>query len=121
MDRDTVNIARDETERLISSKKVEGTAVYDGKGDKLGTVDSFMVEKRTGQVEYAVLSSGGLFGASNRFYPLPWNELTYDTERGGYVVSRGVEQFENAPSYGRDEEPRFDRDYDDRVRGHYRR
>lgn len=121
MTRETVNIARDETERLISSKKVEGTAVYDGKGDKLGTIDSFMVEKRTGQVEYAVLSSGGLFGASGRYYPLPWNELSYDTERGGYVVGRGVEGFDGAPSFGAGEEPRFDRDYDDRVRGHYRR
>jgi len=121
MDRETVNIARDETERLISSKKVEGTTVYDGQGEKLGTIDSFMVEKRTGQVEYAVLASGGLFGASSRYYPLPWNELTYDTERGGYVVSRGVEQFEGAPSYGDGEEPRYDSDYDERVRGHYRR
>ena len=83
MDRDTVNIARDETERLISSKKVEGTPVYDGQGKKLGTIDSFMVEKRTGQAEYAVLTTGALFGGSNRYYPLPWNELRYDTERGG--------------------------------------
>ncbi len=121
MDRDNVNIARDETERLISSKKVEGTAVYDASGDKLGTIDSFMVEKRTGQVEYAVLTSGGLFGASGRYYPLPWNELTYDVDRGGYVVGRGIDHLKEAPSYGQGEEPRFDRDYDDRVRGHYRR
>lgn len=121
MDRETVNIARDETERLISSKKVEGTTVFDGKGEKLGSIDSFMVEKRTGQVEYAVLTAGSLFGASNRYYPLPWNELTYDTERGGYVVSRGIEQFEGAPSYAQGEEPRFDSQYDDEVRGHYRR
>jgi hypothetical protein len=121
MDRDSVNIARDETERLISSKKVEGTAVFDGRGDKLGTIDSFMVEKRSGQVEYAVLTSGGLFGAGNRFYPLPWNELTYDTAKGGYVVSRGPEQIEGGPSYFQGEEPSFDREYDDRVRDHYRR
>ena len=121
MDRDTVNIARDETERLISSKKVEGTPVYDGQGKKLGTIDSFMVEKRTGQAEYAVLTTGALFGGSNRYYPLPWNELSYDTERGGYVVDRGLEQFEGAPSYAEGDEPRYDSDYDDRVRSHYRR
>lgn len=121
MDRDTVNIARDETERLISSKKVEGTAVYDTQGEKLGTVDSFMVEKRTGQVEYAVLTAGGLFGRSGRYYPLPWKELTYDTERGGYVVSRGAAGLEGAPSYGQGEEPLYDRDYDERISGHYRR
>jgi hypothetical protein len=121
MERETVNIARDETERLISSSKVEGTVVYDGQGEKLGAIDSFMVEKRTGQVEYAVLRSAGLFGAGTRYYPLPWNELTYDTELGGYVVSQGAARFEGAPSYEEGQAPRFDSDYDERVRGHYRR
>ena len=117
----TTDIARDETERLIASNKVEGTAVSDSAGEKLGTIHTFMVEKRTGQVEYAVLSSGGLFGAKGRYYPVPWNELSYDTERGGYVVGHGRDRFEGAPSFEAGSEPRYDRDYDDRVRAHYRR
>ena len=117
----TTDIARDETERLIASNKVEGTNVYDAGGEKLGTVHNFMVEKRTGQVEYAVVSSGGLFGGKDRFYPVPWAELRYDTDRGGYVVGHGRDRFEGAPSYESGSEPRYDRDYDDQVRDHYRR
>src|SRR5215213_1641858 len=108
----TTDIARDETERLIASDKVEGTAVYDSAGEKIGTIHNFMVEKRTGQVQYAVLSSGGLFGAKDRFYPIPWNELRYDTGRGGYVIGLGRDRFEGAPSYEAGSEPRYDRDYD---------
>jgi len=121
MANDNMNIAHDETERLISSSKVEGTAVYDAAGEKLGTIKNFMVEKRTGQVEYAVLSSGGLFGAGDRHYPIPWQELRYETERGGYVTDLGRDRLEGAPSYEEGADPRYDRDYDERIRGHYRR
>lgn len=56
MTSDNTNI--DETDRLIASNKVEGTAVYNRQGDKLGSVDNFMVDKRSGQVAYAVMSFG---------------------------------------------------------------
>jgi uncharacterized protein YrrD len=52
----------DETSRLISSQKVDGTAVYNRSGDKLGNVDHMMIDKFTGQVEYAVMSCGGFLG-----------------------------------------------------------
>ena len=35
-------IATDETDNLIASNKVEGTAVYDEDGDKLGSIYNFM-------------------------------------------------------------------------------
>ena len=53
------DIEKDETSSMIASNKVEGTAVYGPGGDKLGSIYNFMVDKRTGQVEYAVLQFGG--------------------------------------------------------------
>jgi len=55
-------LTADETAELISSEKVEGTAVYDRKGDKIGTVHHLMINKYTGQVAYAVVSFGGFLG-----------------------------------------------------------
>ena len=57
-------IATDETQRLIASNKVEGTAVYNREGEKLGSVYNFMVDKQSGKVEYAVLQFGGLSEAT---------------------------------------------------------
>ena len=79
--------AVDETDELIASNEVEGTAVYNRQGERIGTLHHFMVGKRSGQVAYAVMSFGGLFGLREKHYPLPWNELTYDTGRGGYVIA----------------------------------
>lgn len=108
----------DETHDLISSEKVDGTSVYSRDGDKLGSIHHFMVGKRDGQVKYAVLNFGSLFGG-DRFYPLPWGELTYSTERDGYEVSLSKEQLENSPSYERGSEPSYDSSYDRQVEDYY--
>lgn len=112
------DIEIDETDRLIASNKVEGTAVYDEDGEKLGSIYNFMVDKVSGKVEYAVLQFGGLFGLGSDYYPLPWEKLTYDTGQGGYVVDIDKETLEGAPRYA-DEEPRFDRTYGEQVYGYY--
>jgi hypothetical protein len=93
------SLATDETWSLIASDKVEGTAVYDGGGEKLGSVYNFMVNKRSGYVAYAVMSFGGWLGMGEKYHPLPWSTLTYDTDLGGYRVGVSKDRLRNAPSY----------------------
>ena len=116
---DSDTITRDETSDLISSDKVEGTAVYNRKGEKLGMISNFMVGKRNGRVEYAVLSFGGLFGMGERNYPLPWDVLTYDPDQGGYVVDLDKDRLKEAPSYERGSDPTYDRTFGEQVYGYY--
>ena len=73
-----------ETADLIGSDKVEGTTVYDAKGENIGSIERVMIEKRNGQVSYAVLSFGGFLGIGSDYYPIPWDALKYDTSLGGY-------------------------------------
>ena len=98
-------VATDETDRLIASNKVEGTAVYNRQGERLGEVYNFMVDKRSGKVEYAVMSFGGFLGLGQSYHPLPWRVLTYDTGKGGYVVDLDKDRLRGAPSYSSSEAP----------------
>lgn len=118
-DNDSNTIARDETQDLISSEKVEGTSVFSRQGERLGTIQNFMVGKRNGRVEYAVLSFGGLFGMGEKFYPLPWDVLTYDTDKGGYAVDLDKDRLAGAPSFEKGQDPTYDRAFGERVHGHY--
>lgn len=71
---------------LIASDRVEGTAVYGTDHKKVGHVHNFMVNKRTGQVAHVIVSDGGVFGlGSAQYLPVPWADLTYDPELGGYI------------------------------------
>ncbi|WP_305097469.1 PRC-barrel domain-containing protein [Croceibacterium aestuarii] len=112
-------LERDETNRLISSDKVRGTSVYSTSGDKLGSVDHLMIGKRSGRVEYAVMSFGGFLGMGEQYHPLPWDALDYDTDRDGYVVDMSKEKLEKAPTFERDDQPTWDRDYGETVYTYY--
>jgi len=102
-----------ETAGLIGSDKVEGTYVYDAKGEHIGSVERVMIEKVSGQVAYAVLSFGGFLGIGTDYYPIPWQSLTYDTSLGGYRTNITEEQLKGAPKYSG-----TSWDWDDRERGH---
>ena len=111
-------VATGETDRLIASDKVEGTAVYNRQNERLGSVYNFMVDKRSGHVDYAVMSFGGFLGLGDSYYPLPWKALSYDTSMGGYVVDLDKERLQGAPSYAASEaadwsDPAYGRRIDD--------
>jgi sporulation protein YlmC with PRC-barrel domain len=108
-----------ETGDMISSRKVEGTAVYGSDSEKLGSIESFMVNKLSGQVEYAVLQFGGLFGIGSEYYPVPWNHLRYSPEHGGYIVNLDRKVLEAAPRYDEADEPQFDRTYGREIDNYY--
>lgn len=90
---------RNETPWLISSEKVEGTSVYDPTGTWLGSIQSVMIEKVSGQVAYAVMSFGGFLGLGRKFFPVPWSQLRYEPGKEGYVTSITEGQLSGAPDF----------------------
>jgi hypothetical protein len=106
-----LRLQTDETARLISSAKVEGTPVIGRDGQHLGKIDSFMVDKYTGRVAYAVLSFGGTLGIGENLFPLPWSALDYDVEQDGYRLNLTSDQLESAPKFKRSDTPEFNPQY----------
>ena len=104
---------------LIASDRVEGTIVYNRQGEKLGKISHFMVDKRSGQVRYALLSFGGFLGMGHDHYPLPWSMLHYDTDKGGYVIELAREVLEQAPHHLAEDRPAFDDAYGRNVYQYY--
>jgi hypothetical protein len=113
------DVPTNETDRLIASDKVEGTAVYNRQGEKLGSVYNFMVDKYTGKVAYAVMSFGGFLGIGDSYHPLPWESLDYDTSMGGYVVDLDQSKLEGAPTYRAGDDPWSDPNYGRGVHDYY--
>ena len=112
--------ADQETSSLISSEKVAGTSVYNRGGENIGSVHDIMLDKRSGKVAYAVMSFGGFFGMGEKYHPLPWSLLKYDTSMGGYVVDLDKRQLEGAPSYEGDADPNWTRADEEEVFNYYR-
>lgn len=104
---------------VISSDRVVGTKVYNTAGEKLGSIDHLVIEKRGGQVRYAVMDFGGFLGIGTDRYPVPWNLLDYDTDKEGFVVPLDKAQLEGAPRYSSDTRPSYDNDYGRVVYDYY--
>lgn len=88
---------------LIFASKVNGTPVFNAGGDRIGQIEDVAIGKLDGQVAYAILSFGGFLGIGEKYHPLPWLMLNYDTARNGFVVSMTKEELTSAPSYSKDD------------------
>jgi len=116
----TLDDTTDPSGKLIAAQKVQGTSVYNPALEKLGTVEDIMIDKASGRIAYAVLSFGGFLGIGDRFYPLPWEKLNYNTEFGGYVIDIDRSTLEGAPSYTDEKAAAWDNDdWGRHVYAHY--
>ena len=109
-----------ETYRLIGSDKVSGTDVRNANGDRIGSIDRLMIDKRSGQVAYAVMSFGGFLGIGESRRPVPWDQLRYNTQLDAYELNLSEDQLRTAPDYQDDEDFNWsDRGWNERMRRHY--
>lgn len=108
-----------ETTSLIASDMVEGTTIFNKDGEKMGKVQNFMVNKRSGQVEYAVMSFGGFLGMGEDHYPLPWKKLQYDDTQHGFVVDIDQPTLDKAPKHSGGNAPVFDDSYGTMINSYY--
>ena len=105
---------------LIEASKVQGTAVYNPHGERLGTIDDVMIDKRSGVSAYAIMSFGGFLGLGSEYHPIPWSKLTYDRNLGGYVVDIDPRVLEGAPAYAAGAPPRWgDQAYEENLHHYY--
>lgn len=86
---------------LIAAEKVQGAKVYSATGDSLGSIDDIVINEKSGNVAYAIISFGGFLGIGTRYHSLPWSMLRHDLNLHGYVVNVDRTQLREAPAYGR--------------------
>ena len=76
--------------------------MYGADDRKIGNVQRVMIDKISGKVAYAVISFGGFLGMGEDYYPMPWANLKYDTNLGGYRVGVTEDQLKGAPKFNRE-------------------
>ncbi|MFC4257246.1 PRC-barrel domain containing protein [Altererythrobacter xixiisoli] len=106
------------TKPLISAL-VDDTSVYGADGHKIGTLHSFHIERWKGQVEYAVIATGGLLGIGQSYHPIPFRLLNVNQEKGGYTMAIDRAVLDGGPNYRPDSMPQWDADYAQRVSAYF--
>jgi sporulation protein YlmC with PRC-barrel domain len=111
LDRDTYGIYRTDSDdsgpgpRLMGADTLIGEDVYNRQEEDLGDIKEIMLDMRSGQVAYAVLSFGGVFGIGEKLFAVPWQSLQLDTVNKRFVMDVTKEHLKNAPGFDKDHWP----------------
>ena len=89
----------------LSATTITGDRVRNHEGEKLGHLEEIVLDVTNGRVAYAVLASGGFLGLGDKFFAVPWDLLTIDTENEEVVIDVSKESLENAPGFDKDNWP----------------
>ncbi len=90
---------------VMAAATLEGDVVLNSQGDELGKVSDIMIDVRSGQVAYAVLSFGGVLGVGSKLFAIPWSALTLDAGRRCFILHVERKRLEAAPGFDKDHWP----------------
>jgi len=89
----------------LSAATLKGDDIRNPAGDALGTLEEIIIDTDAGRVAYGVLAAGGFLGMGEKFFAIPWDLLTVDTDNHELVVDLDKEMLEEAPGFDKDNWP----------------
>ena len=108
LDRDILGMYRNHDgpgPALMGADTLIGDDVYNHEDEELGDIKEIMLDMRTGQIAYAVLSFGGVLGMGDKLFAVPWERLTLDTVNKRFLLNVDKELLKNAPGFDKDNWP----------------
>jgi sporulation protein YlmC with PRC-barrel domain len=84
---------------LMGATTLVGDDVCNPHGEDVGEIKEIMLDMRSGEVAYAVLSFGGFLGMGEKLFAVPWRALQLDTENKRFVLNVDQDRLKNAPGF----------------------
>jgi sporulation protein YlmC with PRC-barrel domain len=85
--------------KYLAASSVVGDKVYNHLGENLGQIKDIMLDIREGKVGYVVIEFGGFLGIGEKYFAVPFEALSLDTERHAFILNQSREVLENAPGF----------------------
>ena len=105
---------------VLSASSLEGDKVKNAQGEDLGNVKDIMINTERGQVQYYVLSFGGILGMGDKLFAIPPQAIAVDTQEECLILNVDKDKLENAPGFDKDNWPNMaDEAFRDEVYAHY--
>jgi sporulation protein YlmC with PRC-barrel domain len=84
---------------LMGATTLVGDDVCNPHGEDVGEIKEIMLDMRSGEVAYAVLSFGGFLSMGEKLFAVPWRALQLDTENKRFVLNVDQDRLKNAPGF----------------------
>ncbi len=100
-----------------SCEELIGQKVVGQNGEELGTIDDLIIERESGKIEYALISSGGFLGIADTLRAVPISELEPRANEAGDEIAFGLPldkaRFKQAPTFADNDSALHGLDRDD--------
>jgi len=109
------------TTNLLSASTLNGDSVKNAQGEDLGKIEDMMIDVASGQIEYAVLSFGGFLGIGDKYFAVPYKQLSVDQANKCMVLNVPKDRLKDAPGFDKDNWPNFaDQSFRTSISEYYR-
>ncbi len=107
-------------QKILSASSLNGNGVKNAQGDDLGDIKDIMIDTDTGRVEYYILSFGGFLGIGEKYFAIPPQAISCDTEQECMILNIDKETLENAPGFDKDDWPNMaGPEFRNKIYSHY--
>lgn len=92
--------------RYLTATSMMANKVFNNEGEKLGDIKDFMVDIRSGKIEYWVIEFGGFLGIGEKFFAVPFALLRIDTKNESWLFDQPRSALEKAPGFDQSHWPK---------------
>ncbi len=79
--------------------KIEGTAVYDSSGKKIGSVSTVLMQPSSKTIDRFVVGEGGVLGIGSHRVALPVDAFSWDAQQGGFKIAKTADELKSMPEW----------------------
>lgn len=96
----------------IRASQLMGMNIQNGKGESVGEIKDIVLDAKSGRVQYAAVTYGGLLGVGNKLFAVPFNAFKVQRDpddRDDYLMVLDVtqERLDGATGFDEDTWPNF--------------
>lgn len=105
---------------VVKSENIIDVEVKNTAKEDLGKIEEIVIDKRSGNVCYLVLSFGGILGMGDKLFAIPWNAINYDKKEECFILNADKERLKNAPGFDKNNWPNMaDEQWAQSIRNYY--
>jgi sporulation protein YlmC with PRC-barrel domain len=105
------------------ASKLIGLHVKNAAGEKLGTVDDFVMDVSSGKIAYVAMGVGGVLGIGEKLFAVPYGALTiaHDKDEMSFILDTTREKLQKSPGFDKANWPDFaDPTWTNQIDDYYR-
>lgn len=92
---------------IVKASTIIGTRVQSLERKDIGEVKDLAIDEHTGEILYAVLSFGGVFGIGDKYFAVPWEALDQTDDAKYFLLNVKKTDLSKAPGFDKDNWPDF--------------